>query len=101
MTTKLLKALKREHSIKLGVLDQKLKKCLYKLSFKRVRKAFAAFRRLSEIVSSRQRERFRGDYTARGVLVFRDQTAHMGSSRPVGPGEQFLLKRVCRKLVPD
>jgi len=101
MTTKLLKALKREHSIKLGVLDQKLKKSLYKLSFKRVRKALAAFRSLSKIVSPKQRERWRGKYTARGAFVYRDQTVHIGTSRSVGPDEKFLLKRVYRGPVPD
>jgi len=96
MTTKLLKALKREHCIKLGVLDQKLKKSLYKLAFKRVRKALAAFRILSEMVSTERSERLKSKYTARGAFEYRDQTAHIGSSRPVGPNEKFLLKRVCR-----
>ena len=59
------------------------RKSLYKLSFKRVRKALAAFRSLSEMVSPERREKLKNKYTARGAFEFSDQTAHIGSSRPV------------------
>jgi len=95
MTTKLLKILRKEPSIKLGELERRLNRCLCKLSFKRVKKAIAAFRdfSMSERVSPEQKEKLKNKYQDRGVFDFRDQSAQVGSLRPVGQNERFLQER--------
>ena len=51
--------------------------CLSSLSFKRVRKATAAFRRLGNIVTPRRRGELEQEYKDRGVFDFNDQTAQV------------------------
>jgi hypothetical protein len=50
---------------------------LSKLSFKRVRKATATFRRLGELVSPSLRQELEQEYKDRGVFEFKDQTAQV------------------------
>jgi hypothetical protein len=50
---------------------------LSKLSFERVRKATAAFRRLGELVTSRRREELERKYKDHGVFDFNEQTAQV------------------------
>jgi hypothetical protein len=52
-------------------------KCLSKLSFKRVRKATAAFRRLGELVTPRRREELENQFKDQGVFDFDEQTAQV------------------------
>jgi len=94
MTTKLVKIITRDPSIKLDDLEERLKRCLYKLAFKRVRKATGAFRSLSEGVPPKRKEKLKRRYKARGAFDFTDQTAQVGSLRPLNPDEPFLLERV-------
>jgi hypothetical protein len=58
--------------------------CLSKLSFKRVRKATAAFRRLGELVTPRRREELKKKFKDQGVFDFDEQTAQARPPRPVG-----------------
>ena len=51
--------------------------CLSNLSFKRVRKATAAFRRLGKLVTPGRREELELEYKDRGVFDFNDQTAQV------------------------
>ena len=50
-----------------------------------MKKAIAAFRdfSMSERVSSEQKEKLKNKYQDRGVFDFRDQSAQVGSLRPV------------------
>jgi hypothetical protein len=52
-------------------------KCLSKLSFKRVRKATAAFRRLGELVTPKRKEELKQTYEDQGVFNFNEQTAEV------------------------
>ena len=52
-------------------------KCLSKLSFKRVRKATAAFRRLGELVTPRRKEELEKKFKDKGVFDFNEQTAQV------------------------
>jgi hypothetical protein len=51
--------------------------CLSKLSFKRVRKATAAFRRLGQLVTPRRREELEKKFKDQGVFDFNEQTAQV------------------------
>ena len=51
--------------------------CLSKLSFKRVRKATAAFRRLGELVTPRRKEELEKKFKEQGVFEFNGQTAQV------------------------
>jgi len=52
-------------------------KCLSKLSFKRVRKTTATFRRLGELVTPRRKEELEKKFKDRGVFDFDEQTAQV------------------------
>ncbi len=51
---------------------------LSKLSFKRVRKATAAFRRLGEIEEPSRMQELEQKYKDQGVFDYKDQTAQVG-----------------------
>ncbi|KAH9963701.1 caspase domain-containing protein [Lactifluus volemus] len=88
MTVKLIKILRKNPSIKLGDLNQQLKKSLYKLAFKRVRKAWSSFNRFTRERPPEQRMQLEIRYKA--ILQFTPQTAQFGSLQPLDMDEQFL-----------
>jgi len=51
--------------------------CLSKLSFKRVRKVTALFRRLGELVSPRRREELEQTFRDQGIFDYTEQTAQV------------------------
>jgi hypothetical protein len=51
--------------------------CLSKLSFKRVRKATAVFRRLGQLVTPRRREELEKKFKDQGAFDFNEQTAQV------------------------
>jgi hypothetical protein len=52
-------------------------RCLSKLSFKRVRKATGAFRRLGQLVSPRRKEELGQKFKSQGLFDFKEQTAQV------------------------
>jgi hypothetical protein len=56
--------------------------CLSNLSFKRVRKAKAAFRRLGKLVTPRRREELKKKFKDQGVFDFNGQTAQVRQPPP-------------------
>jgi len=101
VTVKLIRILKKDPSIKLGDLNQQINNLLSKLSFERVRKATAAFRRLGELVTSRRREELERKYKDHGVFDFNEQTAQFGSLRPLRLDDRFILERDWTEDRPD
>lgn len=101
MTDKLIRIMKKDPSIKLGDLNQRLNKCLSKLSFKRVKKATAAFRHLGALVTPGRREELKKKFQDQGIFDFNEQTAQFGSLRPLRLDDRFILERDWTEEQPD
>jgi len=93
MTMKLIKILKKDPSIKVGDLNQKLEKSLFKLAIKRVCKAKKTFELGTKKLSPEQKKKLKDKYTAKGLFEFKPQTAQIGSLHSLSLDEQFILKR--------
>lgn len=93
MTANLIKILRKNPSIKVGDLDQQLKKCLSKMAFKRLREIKDAFKKHSAMMSPEKREEWEEKYTNEGLFEFREQTAQIGSMHRLRRDEQFIAMR--------
>ncbi|KAH8989874.1 caspase domain-containing protein [Lactarius hatsudake] len=93
MTTKLIKILKKNPSIKVGDLDQQLKKKLSKMAFKRVLNAKKAFKMFSAKLSPELRKKWEAEYTEKGLFQLREQTAQIGSMHRLRRDDVFIAKR--------
>ncbi|KAH9059174.1 caspase domain-containing protein [Lactarius vividus] len=93
MTTKLVKILRKNPSIKVGDLDQQLKKCLSKMALERLREIKNAFKKHSAMMSPEKREEWEEKYTKEGLFEFREQTAQIGSMHCLRRDEQFIVMR--------
>ncbi|KAI9431481.1 hypothetical protein H4582DRAFT_2132908 [Lactarius indigo] len=79
MTTNLIKILKKNPSIKVGDLDQQLKRKLSKMAFKRVLNAKRAFKMFSAKLSPELRKKWEDEYTEKGLFQLKEQMAQIGS----------------------
>jgi len=78
-------------------------KCLSKLSFKRVRKTTALFRRLGELVSPRRREELEQTFRDQGIFDYTEQTAQVCLCLPVEYSpltDSHLVDTVVRRSTP-
>ncbi|KAI9438829.1 hypothetical protein H4582DRAFT_2076518 [Lactarius indigo] len=79
MTTKLIKILKKNPSIKVGDLDQQLKKKLSKMAFKRL--------------SPELRKKWEDEYTEKGLFQLKEKTTQIGSMHRLRRDEVLIAKR--------
>ncbi|KAI0297815.1 caspase domain-containing protein [Multifurca ochricompacta] len=86
MTLKLIKILRKNPRIKVGDLNQQLKRNLSKLAFKRVRKACDVFRKGTAKMSPEKREELHSRFAAEGIFEFKEQTAQ-------SMNDEFILPR--------
>ncbi|KAH9059176.1 caspase domain-containing protein [Lactarius vividus] len=93
MTTKLIKILKKNPSIKVGDLDQQLKKKLSKMAFKRVLNAKRAFKMFGAKLSPEVRKKWEDEYTEKGLFQLKEQTAQIGSMHRLRRDDVFIAKR--------
>jgi len=93
MTTKLIQILRKNPSLKVGELDQKLKRKLSKMAFKRVLKARRTFKMYSAKLSPELRKKYEDKYTEEGRFKLREQTAQIGSMHHLCRDDEFIAKR--------
>ncbi|KAH9038757.1 caspase domain-containing protein [Lactarius pseudohatsudake] len=93
MTAELIKILRKNPSIKVGDLNQQLKKSLSKMAFKRLREIKDTFKKHSAMMSPEKREEWEEKYTNEGFFEFREQTAQIGSMHRLRMDEQFIVMR--------
>jgi hypothetical protein len=79
MTTKLIKILRKNPSIKVGDLDQQLKKYLSKMAFKRLREIKTMFMKYSAKLSPEKRKEWKEKFSNKGLFELKEQTAQFGS----------------------
>ncbi|KAF8258290.1 caspase domain-containing protein [Lactarius quietus] len=93
MTTKLIKILRKNPSVKVGDLDQQLKKYLSKIAFKRLREIRAMIRKHSARLPPEEREELKEKLTNEGWFELREQTAQFGSMHSLRQDEEFIAGR--------
>ncbi|KAH9160138.1 caspase domain-containing protein [Lactarius sanguifluus] len=80
-------------SIRVGDLDQEVKKCLSKMAFKRLQETKNTFKNHSAMMSPEKREEWEEKFTNKGLFEFREQTAQIGSMHRLRRDEQFIAMR--------
>ncbi|KAI9436822.1 caspase domain-containing protein [Lactarius psammicola] len=93
MTTKLIKILRKNPSIKVGDLDQQMKKCLSKMAFERLRQTKSAFKKHGAKMSPEKRQEWEEECNNQGLFEFREQTAQIGSMHCLRRDDQFIAMR--------
>ncbi|KAH8989873.1 caspase domain-containing protein [Lactarius hatsudake] len=93
MTANLIEILRKNPSIRIGDLDQQVKKCLSKMAFERLREIKNAFKNHSAMMPPERREEWEEKYTNKGLFEFREQTAQIGSMHRLRRDEQFIAMR--------
>jgi phage host-nuclease inhibitor protein Gam len=95
MTTKLIQILRKNPSVKVGELNQQLKKKLSKMAFKRVMKAKTTFKKYSAKLSPEAQKQWEDKYTKKGLFQLREQTAQIGSLHRLCRDDVLIAKRTC------
>jgi hypothetical protein len=93
MTTKLIKILRKNPSIKVGDLDQQLKKYLSKMAFKRLREIKTIFMKYSARLSPEKRKEWKEKFSKKGLFELKEQTAQFGSMHSLRRDEEFIVGR--------
>ncbi|KAF8264266.1 caspase domain-containing protein [Lactarius quietus] len=93
MTTKLIQILRKNPSVKVGELNQQLKKKLSKMAFKRVLKARTAFKSYTAKLPPEVQKKLEDKYTEKGVFELREQTAQIGSLHRLRRDDVLIAKR--------
>ncbi|KAN0136659.1 Caspase domain containing protein [Lactarius tabidus] len=75
MTTKLIKILRKNPSVKVGDLEQQLKKYLSKMAFKRLREIKTMFMKYSAKLSPEKRKEWKEKFSNKGLFELKEQTA--------------------------
>jgi len=93
MTTKLIQILRKNPSVKVGELNQQLKKKLSKMAFKRVLGAKTAFKKYSAELSPEVQKEWEDKFTEKGLFQLREQTAQIGSLHRLRRDDVLIAKR--------
>ncbi|KAI9445812.1 caspase domain-containing protein [Lactarius psammicola] len=93
MTGQLIKILRKNPTIKVGDLDQQLRKKLSKMAFKRVLNAKRVFKTFSARLSPELRKKWEDEYTRKGLFQLKEQTAQIGSMHRLRRDDEFIAKR--------
>jgi len=93
MTTKLIQILRKNPSVKVGELNQQLKRKLSKMAFKRVLETRTAFKRRTAQFPPEVQKRLEDKYTKKGAFQFREQTAQIGSLHRLRRDDVLIAQR--------
>jgi hypothetical protein len=93
MTTKLIQILRKNPSVKVGELNQQLKKKLSKMAFKRVLRAKTAFKKYSAKLSPEVQKEWEDKFTEKGLFQLKEQTAQIGSLHRLRRDDVLIAKR--------